>query len=164
VSAAKIFKSKNIPIDIVVGPITVVLVVVNAKYGCALRTLILIQQLFSEWMCMPVMSYLRAKRWSARPTAHRTHAHYACRRRLTPLASDNIDASASCAVPFRPYSSATVRPRKACRWKLTCTQNNELLFDVDSKLFSYIASIILHSTSGRQPNFVAWTRGTRNGN
>jgi len=41
---------------------------------------------------------------SSNPPAHRTHAahaHYACRRR--PLAGDEIDAPAACAVPFHPY-------------------------------------------------------------
>ena len=34
--------------------------------------------------------------------------HYACRRRLTPLAGDNIDTPAACAVPFRPYCGGVV--------------------------------------------------------
>jgi len=38
--------------------------------------------------------------------ARRTH--YACRRRLTPLAGDNIDAPAACAFPFRPYCGGVV--------------------------------------------------------
>jgi len=49
--------------------------------------------------------------------ARRTH--YACRRRLIPLASDNIDASAACAVPFRPYCGRVVtRTRNVSEYML----------------------------------------------
>jgi len=34
--------------------------------------------------------------------------HYACRRRLTPLAGDNVDAPAACAVPLRLYCGGVV--------------------------------------------------------
>ena len=54
--------------------------------------------------------------------AHRTHAahaHYACRRRLTPLAGDNIDVPASCVVPFRPYCGGVVtRTRNVSEYML----------------------------------------------
>ena len=42
--------------------------------------------------------------------ARRTH--YAYRRRLTPLAGDNIDAPATCAVPFCPYCGGVVTPTR----------------------------------------------------
>ena len=49
--------------------------------------------------------------------ARRTH--YACRRRLTPLASDNIYAPAAYAVPFRPYCGAVVtRTRNVSEYML----------------------------------------------
>jgi len=57
----------------------------------------------------------RAK--SARPTARCTH--YACRRRLIPLAGDNIDAPSACAVPFRPYCGDVVtRTRNVSEYML----------------------------------------------
>jgi len=49
--------------------------------------------------------------------ARRTH--YACRRRLIPLAGDNIDAPAACAVPFRPYCGGVVaRTRNVSEYML----------------------------------------------
>jgi len=49
--------------------------------------------------------------------AHRTH--YACRQRLIPLAGDNIDGPAACAVPFRPYCGGVVtRTRNVSEYML----------------------------------------------
>jgi len=53
------------------------------------------------------------------PHAARSAAHYACRRRLTALASDNIDSPAACAVPFRPYCGGVVtRTRNVRKYTL----------------------------------------------
>jgi len=49
--------------------------------------------------------------------ARRTH--YACRRRLTPLAGDKIDAPAACAVLFRPYCGDVItRTRNVSEYML----------------------------------------------
>jgi len=51
--------------------------------------------------------------------AARSAAHYACRRRLTPLAGDKIDAPAACAVPFRPYCEGVItRTRNVSEYML----------------------------------------------
>jgi len=42
------------------------------------------------------------------PHAARSATHYVCRRRLTPLAGDKIDAPAACAVPFRLHCGGVV--------------------------------------------------------
>jgi len=42
------------------------------------------------------------------PHAARSTMHYACQRRLTPLAGDKIDAPAACAVPCRPYCGGVI--------------------------------------------------------
>ena len=49
--------------------------------------------------------------------ARRTH--YACRRRLTLLAGDDIDGPTACAVPFRPYCGGVVtRTRNVSEYML----------------------------------------------
>jgi len=53
------------------------------------------------------------------PHAARSATHYACRRRLTPLAGDKIDAPAACAVPFRSYCGGVVtRTRNVTEYML----------------------------------------------
>jgi len=53
------------------------------------------------------------------PHAARIVTHYACRRRLTPLAGDKIDVPAACAVPFCPYCGGVVtRTRNVSEYML----------------------------------------------
>ena len=53
------------------------------------------------------------------PHAASSVTHYACRRRLTPLAGDKIDAPAVCAVPFRPYCGGVItRTRNVSEYML----------------------------------------------
>ena len=53
------------------------------------------------------------------PHAARSATHYACRRRLTPLAGHKIDAPAACAVPFRPYCGGVItRTRNVSEYML----------------------------------------------
>jgi len=53
------------------------------------------------------------------PHAAWSATHYACRRRLSPLAGDEIDAPAACAVPFRPYCGGVVtRTRNVSEYML----------------------------------------------
>jgi len=53
------------------------------------------------------------------PQAARNATHYACQRRLTPLAGNKIDAPASCAVPFRPYCGGVItRTRNVSEYML----------------------------------------------
>jgi len=56
---------------------------------------------------------------SGPPHAARSATHYASRLRLTPLAGDNIDAPAACAVPFRPYYGGVItRTRNVSQYML----------------------------------------------
>ena len=53
------------------------------------------------------------------PYAARSATHYACRRRLPPLAGDKIEEPAACAVPFRPYGGGAVtRTRNVSEYML----------------------------------------------
>jgi len=53
------------------------------------------------------------------PTAGRTQFHVLRMQEKTPLASDNIDAPAACAVPFRPYCGGVVtRTRNVSEYML----------------------------------------------
>jgi len=76
-----------------------------------------------------------AQGYSARPTT-RSATHYACQRRLTPLAGDKIDAPAACAVAFRPY----------CRDVITRTRNvSEYMLVLTLCLVIFVA--LQHSTT-----------------
>ena len=71
------------------------------------------------------------------PHAARSAAHYACRRRLPPLAGDKNDAPPACTVPFRPYCGDVItRTRNVSEYMLVLALCLVVLVVVDGSVES----------------------------